>query len=138
MVNKLVAAAAPDAAAEKNGAWFEYVVDGTPFRVKLARAGTGNPEFMKLQNKLLKPWRAGARAGQAPDIPHEADRKIQRELYGTTIISDWDAEDFGEPFSKEAAMRTFEALNDFLDWVITTANQQENFRKAELEAAAGN
>jgi hypothetical protein len=138
MVNKLVAAAGLDPAAEKDGAWFEYSAGGSIFRVKLARAGTGNAEFMKLQNKLLRPWRAGARGGQAPDIPHEADRKIQRELYGTVIAVDWDADDFGEPFSKEAIIRTFVAMNDFLDWVITISNQQESFRKAELEEAQGN
>ncbi len=138
MVNKLVAAAGVDPAAEKNGAWFEYVAGGDTFRVKLARAGTGNADFMKLQNKLLRPWRAGARGGQAPDIPHETDRKIQRELYGTIIVVDWNAEDFGEAFSKEAVIRTFEGFNDFLDWVITISNQQESFRKASLEEARGN
>lgn len=138
MTNKLVAAAGVDPAAEKDGAWFEYGAGGLAFNVKLARAGSGNPEFMKLQNRLLKPWRSGAKGGGSMDIPHETDRRIMRELYAKTIVKDWDATQFGQPFTIENCIDTMRDLNDFLDWVINISNAQENYRKAELEEAAGN
>jgi hypothetical protein len=138
MVNMLVAAAGVDPAAERDGQWVEYARGGKVFNVKLARAGTGNPEFMKLQNKLLKPWRAGARGGQPAEIPHEQDRKIQRELYASVIVVDWDAKQFGEEFTKENVINLFIVLNDFLDWVITVSNDADTYVKRSLEEAAGN
>lgn len=138
MVNKLVAAAAVDPAAEKEGTWFEYIKNGQTFRVKLARSGTSNPEYMKLQARLLKPWRAGAKGGQAPEIPPEADRQIMRQLYAETVVRDWEFKDFDEPFSVANCVATFKMLDDFLTWAVNISDSQDNFRKVEIEEAAGN
>lgn len=140
MTNLLVAAAATDAAAEKGGAWFEYAPEGSgkSFRVKMRRAGTSNAAYMKRHSDLTRPWRNAARPGQPPNIPHEKDREIMRQLLADTIVVDWNADDFGQPFTKEALIATFEQVDDFVNWVSATASAAENFRKAEVEAAAGN
>lgn len=138
MVNKLVAAAAVDPAAEKDGAWFEYTKGGQTFRVRIAKSGTSNAEFMKTQARLLKPWRAGAKGGNAPEIPPEADRQIMRQIYAQTVVKDWEAEDFGETFTPDRCIETFRLLDDFLTWVVNISAEQDNFRKAEIEEAQGN
>lgn len=139
MANKLVAVAGVDPAAEKGGAWFEFSPNGeATFRVKLRRAGTGNPDFMKKQNDLLRPYRAGQRTPGNVTIPPEKDREIMRKLYASTIVVDWNADDFGTPFSEAECIATFADYNDFLDWCINTANAAENYRKQEIIEAAGN
>lgn len=139
MGNKLVAAAGVDPAAEKEGAWFEFSPNGeTVFRVRMRRAGTGNPEFMKKQNDLLRPYRAGQRTPGSVVIPPEKDREIMRKLYASTILVDWNADDFGEPFTEANAIAAFAGYNDFLDWCINTSNAAENYRRQEIEDARGN
>lgn len=140
MFNKLVAAAATDAAAEAEGTWFEFCPDGVSrFRIKLARSGTGNPAFVKMQTDMLRPYRLAMRPGSTQlNIPHEKDREIQRVLHAKTIVKDWDALDIGMPFSVEACIETMKESNDFLDWVITTAAASDNFRKVQIEESAGN
>jgi hypothetical protein len=139
MVNKLVAAAATDAAAEGSGAWFEYSASGQTFKVKLARAsGSVNPEFGKLQNELLKPYRFKHRGAGPLDIPPEKDREMSRELYSRTVVKDWNVEDVGVEFSPEAVASVMVQAPDFQDWVVNTSANADNFRKADIEAIAGN
>lgn len=140
MVNKLIAAAATDAAAEAEGAMFEFCPDGVSrFRIKLARSGTGNPAFVKMQTDMLRPYRLAMRPGSSNlNIPHEKDREIQRVLHAKTIVKGWNEEDVGVPFSVETCIEMMKESNDFLDWVITTSANSENFRKIALDDTAGN
>lgn len=138
MVNKLEAAAATDTAAEVDGAWFEYTASGSVFRIKLARAGTVNEPFAKLQNDLLKPWRLRHRGTGPLEIPPKDDREMARKLYSQTVVKDWNVDDVGVPFSVEAVADLFIKAPDFQDWVVNTAQSADNFRRADIEARAGN
>lgn len=138
MVSKLEAAAATDAAAEAQGTWFEYTASGERFRVKLARAGSTNEPFAKMQSDLLKPYRLKHRGTGPLDIPPAKDREMSRELYSKTVVKDWNEEDVGVPFSVEACADIFLKAPDFQDWVVNTAASADNFRKADIEARAGN
>lgn len=138
MVNKLVAAAETDTAAEIEGAWFEYNPRGDqPFRVKLARTGSVNPEFTKLMEQRVRPFRAGVRDGNA-SIPPAMERKINAEVYARTVVKDWNAEDVGEPFTVDACIDVFTKAPDFLMWVMGASSSADSFRKRQIEENAGN
>ena len=139
MANKLTKAAATDVAAEKEGSWFEYSPDGEQtFRIKLARAGNTNHQFVKLQEDLIRPHRAGAKDPRNIKIPPEIDRDIQRKLYSQTIVKDWAPDDVGEPFSVENCYKMFKEADDVLAWCIATAQNADNYRKVVVEEHAGN
>lgn len=136
MVNKLVAAAETDPAAEA-GAWFEFNPAGTPFRVKLARVGPNNQAFTKELEQRVRPYRQGVRDNNAV-IPPDVERKINAELYAKHVVLDWDAEAVGEPYSVDACVKAFLQAPDFLAWAMGAASNAESFRKRNIEANAGN
>ena len=138
MVNKLVAAAETDTAAEADGAWFEYNPRGdTPFRVKLARAGAANAAFTAAMEKRIRPFRVGVRNSDAK-IPPEIARKIDVEVYANHVVKDWNAEDVGVPFSVDACIEAFKAAPDFLAWVMASSTNADSFRRQMIEDNAGN
>lgn len=138
MVNKLVAAAETDTAAEADGAWFEYNPRGdTPFRVKLARSGTSNSAFTQAMEKRVRPFRVGVRDNNAK-IPPEVERKINAEVFANHVVKDWNEEDVGAPFSVDACIEAFKAAPDFLAWVMGASSTADSFRKQIIEENAGN
>ncbi len=137
MVNKLVAAAETDTAAENDGAWFEFTASGSTFRIKLARAGLGRGAFQRDMQKRTAPYRTGVRDNSTV-IPDSVLRKINADLYATHILKDWNEDDVGTPFSVDAARSALEQSSEFLEWCINTAASAENFRKITIENNAGN
>ena len=136
-MNKLVAVARTDNEKERGGVWVEYSPDGeNVFRVKIARAGTNNPKFMKAQSDAMKPFRKSGR--DAHDIEPTKQREITIHLYANQIVLDWHVEDFGEAFSVEACTRVFQQANDFLDFVVTESQKSDIFRGEQTKEDAKN
>lgn len=136
-MNKLLKVAATNNAAETGGVERTFSVDGVNnFRVTLRRAGPTNPLFMKLSEEIMRPYReAGV---DANDIDPIRQREISREVYAKAVIVGWNEEDFGEPYSAEAAIRTMAGSTDFQNWVITQAQSAGNYRVKALGEIAGN
>lgn len=140
MGNKLakVAAETRDLTKERDGIEITYLGpggDGT-FRVRVRRAGAENPDFHKLSEKLLRPIRRSGR--DMDELPLSKQREITRQLYAHTVVLGWNEEDFGEPFTPENAIATFEADNDFLSFVVGEAIKAHNFRRETVAEIAGN
>lgn len=136
-MNKLVAAAASDPAAEVEGVWREFSIDGVNiFRVKLRRAGPSNPQFAKLGEELMRKYRLSGT--DVNDIDPLKQRELARELYAKTVVADWNADDFGVPYTADECAKTMEASTDFQDWVVNQSNRAAEYRKKAVEAAGGN
>lgn len=137
MANKLVAAPQTDPTAEAEGVWDVYTnAEGNEFRVKLARAGTNNPDFLKLSNDVMKPYQ---RIGKvSTDLPYPIQRQMSRKLYAGSVVKDWNEDDFGVPFSIPECVKTMELANDFLDWVVERSQNASRYMKSVTEDASGN
>jgi hypothetical protein len=134
-----------DAEMESKG----VIVDYGDFRVRLAHAGQGNTRYVKYAEKMMKPVR---RAMEAGSLGNERSLAIMLDIYAKTIILDWQVRDGVDkwktgieskdgsilPFNEDNVLSTLKALpNLFLD-LQQQATSISNFRRAELEAEAGN
>lgn len=123
------------AEAEAKGVW----VSVGPFGFKIARAGGSNEAFSKEATKRFKPFQV---AINNETMPKEMAEDMVIEIFVDTIILDW--KDVGDrdgvllPFSKENARKLFKELPNLFAELQAQATKTGNFRKENLEAAAGN
>lgn len=126
---------ASDAKAEQAGTW----VPVGPFKFKLARAGGANERFQKEAAKRFKPFQA---AISNDTMPKEMAEDLVIEIFVDTIVLDWadvgDRDGVAIPFSKDAARKLFRDLPNLFEDLQKEAVKAGNFRKENLEAAAGN
>lgn len=136
-----------DKGSEKTG----IVVDYHHFRVRLARAGGANKDFLRVLAAKSKPHR---RAIQTETIDPDLAQALEREVYAETVILDWetlvDEENMIYERGVEAPdgslldvtpeniVKTFENLPDLFQDLKNQANTLALFRKDELEADAKN
>lgn len=127
---------ATDKTLENEGTWCDLVRGGG--KVKVARLN--NPEYKKLNKKLIKPYIKIIRAGG--EIPEEKNEEILIELFAHTIIRDWQITDpaTGEalPYSYENVKALLQDSADFRDEVASHADNFDNFHKEALKEAAKN
>lgn len=124
-----------DSALEADGVWTPI---GT-MQFKLARAGGDNDAFVKVASKRFKPFQA---AIAADAMPKQLATDLVVEVFVETILKDWkDVHDRdGEllPFTTENAVRLLTELPNLFMALQHEAQKVSNFRKVNLEAAAGN
>jgi len=129
--------AAVDRTAEREGAWVEYAtISGETFRVKVKRACSTNASFLKRSEELTRKYRK--QGIELSQVPQDKQREITTTLYSETIVTDWNADDFGVPFSVAECVAAFKGDPDFQDFCVDEANRQANFVKAVNEEVAGN
>jgi hypothetical protein len=121
--------------AEARGVW----VSVGPFQFKLARAGGGNDAFTKEATKRFKPFQV---AISNETMPEDMAKDMVVDIFVDTVVLDWknvgDRDGNELPFSKDAARKLFKDLPNLFTEVQAQATKTGNFRKENLEAAAGN
>lgn len=131
---------ATDESAEADGVWNDF---GGVFRVKIARAGNGNPKFMKELTRAAK----RANGVSTPEM----ERAALQDVYAHTVVKGWqtcvdgqwqDGIDMDEgellPSNPETYKRVFEELPDVYTSIVRLADDASNYRKSALEASAKN
>lgn len=108
---------------ETSGVWHD-VGDS-----RLCIARTGNPEYLKMIRRLLKPSEALINSGtqQADDLVERATMQAMAE----TILVDWanvTDEDVLLPYSTKNATLMFTKYPDFRELVASLAQQAEHYR----------
>lgn len=120
---------------ELSGVWCPV---GT-MQFKLARAGGENENFVKLASKKFKPFQA---AIAADAMPKELATELVLDVFIETILMDWkdvyDRDGTLLVFSKDAAKKLLTDLPNLFVALQQDAQKVANFRKVNLEAAAGN
>lgn len=119
-----------DAEAETQGRWVDC---GDGLHLQVAR--TGNPEYRKVLNRLMRPHRR--RVGS---LPEDLAEQIQVELMAETVLLGWKGlEENGQAveFNRTNVLRML-AIRDFRDLVWEIASEKETFRAVQLEEALGN
>ena len=124
-----------DVSLEQDGVWVQVGTMG----FKVARAGGDNDEFVKAVSKRFKPYQA---ALSADTFPKEMAHDLVVGVFVDTVIKDW-KDVYGRDkqpiaFSKEAAKQLFIELPNLFMAVQAEAQKLSNFRRENLEAAAGN
>lgn len=124
-----------DASLESSGVW---VTVGT-MEFKLARAGGDNDDFVKAVTKNFKPFQA---AIAADTMPKQMAQDLVIEVFADTIVKDW-RNVFGRdkqpiPYTKDNVKALLKDLPNLFMALQSEAQKISNFRKANLEAAAGN
>lgn len=131
---------ATDESAEAEGVWNDF---GGVFRVKIARAGSGNPQFVKELSRAAK----RANGVMTPDM----ERTALQNVYANTVVKGWqtfvdgqwvdgiDMDDEGilQP-TPENIQRVFQELPDIYTSIVRMADDASNYRKTALEAQAKN
>lgn len=130
-----------DQTLEKEGILLEYgtTAEGKPIRIRIARAGGSNVQYMRRMDVLVKPYR---RQIQTETIDPKQVEKLIRQVYAETVVLGWenvqDRDGKVIAFSVDAALKLFEDLPDlFLD-IQEQAQRAALFRTDVLEAEAGN
>lgn len=125
-----------DGKLEQEGIWLEYgqLEDGTPIRVKIARAGGGNIAFNKALEKATRPHK---KALQHNALDSKVAERIYREVFADTVILDWQGitGQNGEmiPFNRENVLKVLEDLPEFFSDLREQAHAAANYRLDELE-----
>lgn len=124
-----------DRALEQDGVWVQI---GT-MEFQVARAGGDNDEFIKAASKKFKPFQA---AIAADTMPKQLATELVLEVFVTTVLKGW-RNVFGRDkvelaFSVENAMKLLTDLPNLFVQLQAEAQRVTNFRKVNLEAAAGN
>ncbi len=127
----------PDTVKEAEGVWATYTADGeTMFRLKLAFAGGANERYMKRSEEMLRPFR---RSGVDLDtVAVERQRQISGDLFAETIVTDWNADDFGEAFNVESCKEAFRIDPGLLAFCVREANKAVLYRIEGARIDAGN
>lgn len=124
-----------DASLEGDGVWVSI---GT-MEFKVARAGGDNDDFVKAVTKSFKPFQA---AISNDTMPKQMAQDLVVGVFVDTIVKDW-RNVYGRDkqpveFSKENAKQLLTDLPNLFVALQAEAQKISNFRKANLEAAAGN
>jgi hypothetical protein len=124
-----------DGSLETEGAWIEL---GT-MSFKLARAGGDNEDFAKVASKRFKPFQA---AIASDSMPKQLANDLVIGVFVDTLIKDWkdvyDRDGTALDFSKENAKRLLTELPNLFMALQAEATKMANFKRANLEASAGN
>ena len=135
---------------ENSGVWLKY----GDFRIKVARAGRGNKQFVKTVERETRPFR---RAIQNEALTPEQDVKIMQEVFVDSVVLNWEVkvgeDENGEPiweqgiespegdtlpYNRANVLKTFKNLPDlFLD-IQEMASKMSLFRSDILEEEAKN
>lgn len=114
-------------------------LDYGAFKIRIARAGGANREFIKCLTRKRKPYR-NLIDNDAMDSAL-AD-KIMAEVFAETIILGWDGvtDEKGKalPFTRENCIKLLIDLPDLLQDIQVQASTAANFREKELAADAKN
>lgn len=131
---------------ERNGVVIDY---GTT-RVTLARAGGANKHYQKVMQRLLKPYRRAITMGT---MDEDRAAELLREGYVEANIKNWEElnPDSGEwetgvrlkdgrlhEFTPENVKTVLRELPDVFDDIQKQANDMSLYRRAGMEADAGN
>ncbi|HOY61539.1 MAG TPA: hypothetical protein PK745_00035 [bacterium] len=136
-MNRLVDATAYDTDAANTGVWKTFVAPNLEeFRVCLKLGGVYNDAFGKKMLELTAKYRNNNI--QMENIEPKVQRQIVAQATAETIVADWSAEDFGQPFSVADCAATLVAAPAFAKWVSDTTNTTSDFIKKEQERIAGN
>lgn len=128
---------------EREGVWNEF---GDVFRVLVARAGTGNPNYVKELQRVAK---AHQRSGT---LSIDQEQAIIQEVYAKTIVKGWQTKVDGEwvdgidmddeggllPCTTENLKRVFKELPDVFKSISQCADDAAAYRQKSLEDAAKN
>jgi hypothetical protein len=113
---------------EVNGKWFTVVED---FKVKLARAGDANPEYMRLLVKMQKDNPKNPITDELA-VSDEVQLELIKELYARAVVKDWegitDKEGNEIPYSVENCMKLFRELREFYRFVKTASSDYQNYK----------
>lgn len=126
-----------DSERESEGVWVDYEAG-----IKLKIARMNNPDYERRMKRRSKFFQVKYRRGQTPD-PEELNPLIN-DAMAHHILVDWkDVEDDDGkplPYSPAKALEIFEdpKYADFRSFVLQVSQEQELFRKEEVEDAAGN
>lgn len=117
-------------------------------RIKMARAGIGNPAFQASMTKRTQPYRRQI-ANNTMDGNKEAE--ILRNVYADSVIHDWEVQVDGEwkrgieaedgsviPFTKENVVATLEKLPELFLELQQLASNASHYRVEQLEDDSGN
>lgn len=125
-----------DPSKETEGVWVDF---DDNIKLKLARAGGRNQQYLKSIERETKPYR---RALQNGTIPVEVADNIIRKVYAETVVLDWEnvTDENGKvlSYSKENCLKLLTDLPEFFAEIKSVAENMEMFRAAGLEADAKN
>lgn len=144
------------ARAEREGFWFKAVdvfkdvpgfIDETdPAEIKLAGAGTSNPNFLRKVRKelskgdvLKKIHKGKLREISAEDLDSdmEASGDAERQTYAETVVLDWrgftDASGKDIPYTPEYMASVFRQFPRLFDAIRQFVSDLDNFRVKERE-----
>lgn len=129
---------------ERDGVWIENFPT-TGMRIKLARAGTTNPRFRTILERLTKPHR---RAIVNETIDPELSQDLMMQVYAQAVIVGWEgipvpvelhsAQEECVPYSPEAALRLLRSYPDLYNDIQELAGKLTTFQQTVREDAAGN
>jgi len=114
---------------EKEGIWFTVHVDedaGLETQFKITRQGVSNPKFLKVTEKLTRPYRA-----MGDNIPILLALELQKKAYMQVCILDWKNVNLGNgqlPFTIDNLKLVCDALPDVLNLLMTVSNDASNFQ----------
>lgn len=121
---------------EKEGIYIDYGKNsnGSPIRIRIARAGGANVRFQKVLEAKSKPYR---RQIQNDTADAEVVDQLMKEVYAETIILGWEGVDDAEgneiPFTKENCVRLFNDLPDLWSDIAEVSRKTAAFRNEILE-----
>jgi hypothetical protein len=101
-------------------------------------ARRGNPEYIKVMRRLMKPYKRQLRADRVPDAVQE---EISIRVIAMTILKGWRGmkEDGVEvPYNSENCIRILTEYKDFREQVSEISDEMEHYRIADDEDAEGN
>jgi len=117
-------------------------------RVTMARAGSGNPDFVSAMAKKTQPYRRQIAQGS---MDPKEELRVLREVYAETVILNWEikvgeqwkqgieTEDGGViPFNKDNVIRTLTALPELFIELQGLASNAAQYRAEDLQDDAGN
>lgn len=114
--------------------------------IYLARAGRNNPDYAKVQDRVMKPHR---RAAQVGALPQKKQDELTREVFSEAGVIGWknipksdvtgNAADEGyAEYSKENAILLFTNLPDLYTSMIELSVDRQTFMDVEKEEDAKN
>ena len=118
---------------EEEGVWVDYQ-DGAKF--KLARLG--NKKFIRAYEVKRRPHLKAIRKGT---FPADEELRISCEVLAETVVMDWDGilvNGKKVKYTPDLGFKYFYQSRDLRDDITALADDAENFKAEQLEAAVGN
>lgn len=132
-----------DVQLEKDGVILDYGKNkkGGDMRIRIARAGGANVQFLKVYENITKPYRRQIDSGLK--LPKDLNDKLNRQLYALAVVKECSGfeERDGTAIATttpEEIMAFFERLPNLLADVMLQAQNMTLFRNELREEEAGN